>query len=122
VHRLIAKQIAKATGATGAVDIDHLAKLVDAAYEEFDQDRRRTDRSILLMIEEVDAVNRNLEQLVAKRTAELREREHDLQAQNVRFDVAINNMTQGFCCGIRRGGSSSAISVTFRCMAFRPML
>ncbi|HET7491175.1 MAG TPA: PAS-domain containing protein, partial [Bradyrhizobium sp.] len=95
MHRLIAKQIAKATGATGAVDIDHLAKLVDAAYEEFDQDRRRTDRSILLMIEEVDAVNRNLEQLVAKRTAELREREHDLQAQNVRFDLAINNMTQG---------------------------
>jgi len=95
VHRLIAKQIAKATDATGTVDVDHLAKLVGAAYEEFDQDRRRTDRSISLMIDEIDAVNRNLEQLVAKRTAELREREHDLQAQNVRFDVAINNMTQG---------------------------
>jgi diguanylate cyclase (GGDEF)-like protein len=47
------------------------------------------------MIDEVDTVNRNLEQLVAKRTVELREREHDLEAQNVRFDVAINNMTQG---------------------------
>jgi PAS domain-containing protein len=95
VHRLIAKQIAKATDATGTVDVDHLAKLVGAAYEEFDQDRRRTDRSISLMIDEVDTVNRNLEQLVAKRTVELREREHDLEAQNVRFDVAINNMTQG---------------------------
>ena len=95
MHRLIARQIAKATGATGAVDINHLAMLVSAAYEEFDSDRRRTDRSMSLMIEEVDAVNRNLEQLVAKRTAELREREHDLQAQNVRFDIAINNMTLG---------------------------
>jgi diguanylate cyclase (GGDEF)-like protein len=48
-----------------------------------------------LMIEEIDAVNRNLERLVARRSAELQARERDLQAQNVRFDVAINNMTQG---------------------------
>jgi diguanylate cyclase (GGDEF)-like protein len=95
VHRLIAKQIAKATGAAGAVDIDKLAELVSSAYEELDRDRRRTDRSMSLMIEEVDTVNRNLEQLVANRSAELRARERDLHAQNVRFDVAINNMTQG---------------------------
>lgn len=95
MHRLIAKQIAKATDAAGAVDVDKLATLVDSAYEEFDRDRRRTDRSMSLMIEEIDAVNRNLERLVAKRSAELQAREWDLQAQNVRFDIAINNMTQG---------------------------
>jgi diguanylate cyclase (GGDEF)-like protein len=95
VHRLIAKQIAKATDATGAVDMDQLAMLVGGAYDEFDRDRRRTDRSMSLMIEEIDAINRNLEQLVAKRATELRAREADLQAQNVRFDIAINNMTQG---------------------------
>jgi PAS domain-containing protein len=32
---------------------------------------------------------------VAERTCELQARERDLQAQNVRFDIAINNMTQG---------------------------
>jgi diguanylate cyclase (GGDEF)-like protein len=95
VHRLIAKQIAKATDATGAVDMDQLAMLVGGAYDEFDRDRRRTDRSMSLMIEEIDATNRNLEQLVAKRASELRAREADLHAQNVRFDIAINNMTQG---------------------------
>ncbi len=95
MHRLIAKQIAKATDAEGNVDIDKLVALVDAAYEEFDRDRRRSDRSMSLMIEEVDAVNRNLEQLVAKRSSELQARERDLQAQNIRFDIAINNMTQG---------------------------
>jgi diguanylate cyclase (GGDEF)-like protein len=95
VHRLIAKQIAKATDPAGAVDVDKLAELVGNAYDEFDRDRRRTDRSMSLMIEEVDTVNRNLEQLVANRSAELRARERDLQAQNVRFDIAINNMTQG---------------------------
>jgi len=95
VHRLVAKQIAKATDATGAVDMSKLVALVGGAYDEFDRDRRRTDRSMSLMIEEIDAINRNLEQLVAKRTSELRSREEDLQAQNVRFDTAISNMTQG---------------------------
>ncbi len=95
VHRLIAKQIAKATDAAGTVDISKLAEMIGGAYEEFDRDRRRTDRSMSLMIEEIDAVNRNLERLVARRSAELQARERDLQAQNVRFDVAINNMTQG---------------------------
>jgi len=95
VHRLVAKQIAKATDAAGVVDVDKLGRLVAGAYEEFDRDRRRTDRSMALMIEEIDAINRNLEALVAKRTAELRAREQDLQAQNMRFDTAVSHMTQG---------------------------
>jgi EAL domain-containing protein (putative c-di-GMP-specific phosphodiesterase class I)/PAS domain-containing protein len=95
VHRLIAKQIARATDAAGEVDIDQLGALVGSAYDEFDRDRRRTDRSMSLMIEEIDAKNHNLQQLVAERTFELQARERDLQAQNVRFDIAINNMTQG---------------------------
>jgi diguanylate cyclase (GGDEF)-like protein len=95
VHRLVAKQLAKATDATGAVDLDKFTALVGKAYDEFDRDRRRTDRSMSLMIEEIDAINRNLEKLVVQRTSELRAREADLQAQNMRFDIAVNNMTQG---------------------------
>ncbi len=67
MHRLIAKQIAQATEAAGHVDIDKLAALVGSTYEAFDRDR----------------------------SAELMVRERDLQAQNDRFDIAINNMTQG---------------------------
>ena len=67
MHRLIAKQIAEATDAAGQVDIDKLAALVGSTYEAFDRDR----------------------------SAELDARERDLQAQNDRFDIAINNMTQG---------------------------
>ncbi len=48
-----------------------------------------------LMIEEIDAVQRNLERLVIERTEELRAREADLQAQNMRFNAAISNMSQG---------------------------
>jgi diguanylate cyclase (GGDEF)-like protein len=95
VHRLIARQVAEATDATGAIDVAKLVALVQGAYDELDRDRRRTDRSISLMIEEIDEVNRNLEKAVIERTAELRAREADLKAQNMRFDAAISNMSQG---------------------------
>jgi diguanylate cyclase (GGDEF)-like protein len=96
MHRLLAKQIAKATDAvTGAVDLDKFAVLVGHAYDESDRDLRRRNRSMSLMIEEIDAINRNLEQLVTQRTSDLRAKEEDLRAQNMRFDIAINNMTQG---------------------------
>jgi diguanylate cyclase (GGDEF)-like protein len=95
VHKLLAQQIGKATDPSGAVDLDKLVSLVDVAYEEFDRDRRRTDRSISLMIEEIDGVQRNLEHTVVARTKELRAREVELQAQNLRIDAALSNMSQG---------------------------
>ncbi len=54
----------------------------------------RTDHSISLMIEQLDRLNRGLELLVQDRTAALSERESQLQAQNMRFHAAINNMPQ----------------------------
>jgi PAS domain-containing protein len=95
MHRLVAQQIAKATDASGAVDIERFAELVAGAYAESDRDRRRTDRSIQLMIEEIDAINRGLEQAVADRTEQLRAREADLGAQNMLLDAALSNMSQG---------------------------
>ena len=95
MHRLVTQQIAKATDAVGRVDIDRFADLVSSAYDELDHDRRRTDRSMSLMIEEIDEINRSLERLVAERTEELRAREEDLRTQNVRFEAALSNMTQG---------------------------
>ena len=47
------------------------------------------------MAEELDRLNRGLEQLVDERTTALREREAKSQAQNLQFDAALNNMTQG---------------------------
>ncbi len=94
MHKLFARQIAKATTPSGDVDLDELGRLVAAAYEQADRDRRRTDRSISLMIEELDSLNRGLEKLVAVRTKALREREGELKAQNLRFEAAVNNMSQ----------------------------
>ncbi len=94
MHRLFARQLAKATKPSGEVDIAALGELVIEAYTQADRDRRRTDRSIGLMVEELDQLNRGLEQQVEERTAALRERENELQAQNLRFDAALRHMSQ----------------------------
>jgi signal transduction histidine kinase/CheY-like chemotaxis protein len=86
MHKLFEQQLKRATQPSGEVDLDALAGLVCAAYEEADHDRRRTDRSISLMIEELDGHLRERE-----RTAEL------LREQKFKLDTALNNMSQGLC-------------------------
>jgi diguanylate cyclase (GGDEF)-like protein len=97
VHKLLARQLAKAAKAWGEVDLQALLALVATAYEQSDADRQRTDRSIALMIGELEQLNHGLDKLVQERTAELRDREFELQAQNLRFDAAIENMPHGLC-------------------------
>jgi diguanylate cyclase (GGDEF)-like protein len=94
VNSLFSRQLAKATKPCGSIDLDRLGQLVSGAYDQAHQDRRRSDRSIALMIEELDRLNRGLERLVEERTVALRQREEELRAQNVRFDAALNNMSQ----------------------------
>jgi diguanylate cyclase (GGDEF)-like protein len=53
MRRLFQRQLVKATKEPGKVDLELLADLVTAAYEEADRDRRRTDRSISLMADEL---------------------------------------------------------------------
>jgi diguanylate cyclase (GGDEF)-like protein len=94
VDQLFARQRVKATAESGEVDVDVLGELVVAAYKQAERDRRRTDRSIALMAEELDELNRGLERQVQERTATLREREAQLAEQNLLIDAAVNNMTQ----------------------------
>jgi PAS domain S-box-containing protein len=94
VRKVFESQLAKATTATGEVDIDALRQLVVAAYEQADQERSRTERSISRMVHELDLLNRELGRQVEERTATLREREEELRAQNLRFDTALSNMSQ----------------------------
>jgi diguanylate cyclase (GGDEF)-like protein/PAS domain S-box-containing protein len=94
VHRLFARQRTKATKPNGEVDLDVLGELVVAAYEQTERDHQRTERSINLMVDELDKLNCTLEIQVAERTVALGEREQELRAQNRRFDTALNNMSQ----------------------------
>ena len=95
MHKLLARQLAKAANGSGGLNLEILLSLISEAYEQSDSDRQRTDRSIALMIKELEQLNRGLDQLVQERTAALREREAELQAQNLRFDAALENMPYG---------------------------
>jgi diguanylate cyclase (GGDEF)-like protein len=60
MRRLFQRQLAKATKEPGQVDLELLASLVTAAYEEADRDRKRTDRSIALMADELQRTHARL--------------------------------------------------------------
>ncbi|MCG2667182.1 putative bifunctional diguanylate cyclase/phosphodiesterase [Bradyrhizobium sp. GCM10023182] len=62
MHRLLARQIRQSTDESGQVDLARLGELVGAAYEESDRDRRRTDRAMKLMIEELEQTHKRAEQ------------------------------------------------------------
>ena len=91
MHKLLAKQLQKARGPDGAVDLERLTELVASAYEEALQDRERTDRSISLMVEEIDTFQAGLEAEIARRTAELSESRKALKLQNKRMATALDS-------------------------------
>ena len=60
MHGLLKRQIAKATGPQGNVDLEKLVALVNVGYTDADHDRRRTNRSIELMVTEIEQAQQNL--------------------------------------------------------------
>ena len=91
MHKLLAKQIEKARAESGEIDLARLTELVATAYEEAEHDRQRTDRSISLMVEEIDAFQKSLEDKIEQRTAELRDSRRALKLQNKRMAAALDS-------------------------------
>jgi diguanylate cyclase (GGDEF)-like protein/PAS domain S-box-containing protein len=91
VHQLLQKQIERATRQDGRLDIEQLTSLISDAYAETDRERRRSDRSIALMVEELDQFNARLMQVVAQRTVELEQLHRQLEAtlQNVEQGIVM---------------------------------
>ena len=86
LHRLINIQLAKATGPTGELDQVLLCELMSTCYEEMELDRKRVDRANKLMQEELTELTDDLERVV-----------EELRLQNLRFQAALDNMSQGLC-------------------------
>ena len=86
LHRLVITQLAKAARAPGEVDCELLSQLMSACYEEMERDRKRVDRANKLMQEELEQLTGDMERLI-----------EELRVQNVHFQGALDNMTQGLC-------------------------
>ncbi|MFC7738233.1 putative bifunctional diguanylate cyclase/phosphodiesterase [Roseomonas sp. GCM10028921] len=84
MHRTLAAQMAKATDLNGELELAKLGHLVSASYEEAERDRRRSERAMRLMAEEVETANLKLREVIAT-----------LQVQNTRFEAALENMSLG---------------------------
>ena len=95
MHKLLDKQLQKARGPDGEIDFERLSALVSLAYDEADQHRERTDRSISLMVEELGEFQAGLEDEIARRTGQLHQSRRELKLQNTRFTAALENMSHG---------------------------
>ena len=61
MKRLIDKQLARARDAEGRLDVDRLAELVQASYEDLGRDLKRVERASALMADELSDANARLE-------------------------------------------------------------
>ena len=91
MQKLLAKQLKKARQSNGELNLEQLLALVASAYEETEQDRERTDRSISLMVEEIDTIQKGLESEIARRTSELKASRKALKLQNQRMAEALDS-------------------------------
>jgi signal transduction histidine kinase len=86
LHKLVTTQLAKATWPSGDVNDALLCELMSTCYEEMERDRKRVDRANKLMQEELAELTGDLERLV-----------EELRVQNLHFQAALDNMSQGLC-------------------------
>jgi signal transduction histidine kinase len=70
VHKLVAHQLRSAARADGGIDVEALTALMQRTYEEFDRERRLTDRAAKLMEEELQEANAQVKRLADQRLAD----------------------------------------------------
>ncbi len=70
MHKLVLHQLRAATKPDGAMDAEILAGLMRRTYEEFDRERRLTDRAARLMEEELREANAQVRSMAEQRLAD----------------------------------------------------
>lgn len=86
LHKLLLRQIKKATKEDGDIDIDKLINVMDGAYQEFDQTFTRQERALKLVSsemmeknQELEKSSKYLEKRVIERTKELEQAKHEAE-------------------------------------------
>jgi signal transduction histidine kinase len=86
LHRLVRARLATATRPGGEVDAELLCRLLSTCYEELELNRKRVDRANKLMQEELEQLTGDMERLIEEE-----------RVQNLHFQGALDNMSQGLC-------------------------
>lgn len=102
-HRILRRQIRKATKAGAAPEWATLLDLVSCTYEESEEDARRTNRSMGLMVEELDASNARLNRTLSQLGATLDNIRHGIMMVSPDGGIPVCNAV-----AIRLLGLSSA--------------
>jgi diguanylate cyclase (GGDEF)-like protein len=101
--RFFSEQLAKSRSPSGQIDAARLRELASAPREQAGRERKHLESSNTPMAEESHLPDDVIERRVAERTAELRAREQDLLNQNILFNAALTNMSQGLVMFDARG-------------------
>jgi len=104
VHKLLAYQLRNATGPDGSVDVAALAALVSRSYDEFDRERRLTDRANTLMEEELQDANAQVRLLAEQKLADALEGMPCPVAllNPARRIQRVNSSMTALCAGMKR--------------------
>lgn len=83
MNKLFEEQLARCQGNNGKLDLEKLAGLVSAAYEEAKANQESAEQSMTRMAEE--------------RALELAERSEELKTKDTLFETALEHMSNGLC-------------------------
>ncbi len=95
VLKRFSNRLAKASGLSGQLEAAQLAESAGIAPQQTDRDYERSGATNSVMTEKLDRHDDLIEKRVAERTAELTAREQELRNQNILFNAALTNMSQG---------------------------
>jgi diguanylate cyclase (GGDEF)-like protein/PAS domain S-box-containing protein len=90
-HRILQRQLRRSTRPDGSVDLEALLALVSRTYAEDEDDNRRTDRSIQLMVDELDAANASLSHATGQLQLTLESIQHGIMMINARGRIDVCN-------------------------------
>jgi diguanylate cyclase (GGDEF)-like protein/PAS domain S-box-containing protein len=91
LHRLLQRQLRKATRRDGSLDLDDLLRRVSLTYAEDEEDSRRTDRSIQLMVGEIEDASRNLTHTSEQLRLTLESVQHGIMMIDARARIHVCN-------------------------------
>jgi diguanylate cyclase (GGDEF)-like protein/PAS domain S-box-containing protein len=91
LHRVLQRQVARASITSGGIDLEALLQAVSRTYADDERDSRRTDRSIQLMVEELEAASKDLRHASQQLQLTLDSIRHGIMMVDARGIISVCN-------------------------------